>query len=148
MLVRLLAAAPRALFVVLVGAGINVVGSLVADDLWWLHLVAAPLYVIVLLWMMLLARRTRAIAYAIREDDIVLRRGRMFRSYTAVPYGRVQDMSINEGPLERMFGLSRLTVKTAASSASAMTIPGLSPEEATRLRAHVMREAVEKMAAL
>lgn len=146
--VRLLGAAPWALMLLLMGAGINALTALVDGVPWWLHLFAIPFYLIVLLWIPLLPRRTRAIAYAMREDDLVLRHGLMFRSFSAVPYGRVQDMTIDEGPIERMFGLSHVTVKTAASATSTLTIPGLRTDESARLRAHVMREAAEKMAAL
>ena len=57
----------------------------------------------------------------------------MFRSLVAVPYGRMQLVEVNSGPLERAFGLATVTLKTASPETNA-TIPGLDPTEAARLR--------------
>lgn len=72
----------------------------------------------------------------------------MFRSVTIVPYGRIQDINIGEGPIERAYGLSTITLKTAGGSISELSIPGLERKEAERIRDLVTREASEKMAAL
>ena len=60
----------------------------------------------------------------LRDDDLVFRRGIMFQRIVAVPYGRMQLVDINRGPLDRAFGLSELKFVTAAA-ATGVTIPGL-----------------------
>src|SRR6185312_6806642 len=80
-------------------------------------------------------RRVRAIGYMLRDDDLLFRRGIMFQRFVAVPYGRMQLVDINRGPLARAVGLSELKLVTAAA-ASNVTIPGLPEADAEQLRDH------------
>ena len=80
-----------------------------------------------------LGRRFRAWGYAERADDLIVRRGVMFRRVSVVPYGRMQFVDVTAGPLERAFGLATVQLHTAAAATDAR-IPGLPSEEAARLR--------------
>jgi hypothetical protein len=81
----------------------------------------------------LLRRRYRAWRYAEREDDLLVGRGVMFRRLTVVPYGRMQFVDVTAGPVDRLFGLSTVQLHTAAAATDAK-IPGLTGDEAQRLR--------------
>lgn len=81
----------------------------------------------------ILGRRVRAWGYAERDDDLIVRRGVMFRRVSVVPYGRMQFVDVTAGPLERAFGLATVQLHTAAAATDAR-IPGLVAEEAARLR--------------
>lgn len=115
---------------------------------WWVHLCTIPVYLLVAQSIVFTPRRARALGYLTRENDIVFRRGILFRYVTIVPYGRIQNVNINEGPIERAFGLSTISLDTAGGSLSDVSIPGLERTEAERIRDLVTREAHEKMAAL
>jgi len=78
-------------------------------------------------------RRFRAWGYAEREDDLLVRRGVMFARLSVVPYGRMQFIDVTAGPFERSFGLATVRMHTAAAASDAR-IPGLSRDEAARLR--------------
>ena len=78
-------------------------------------------------------RRFRAWGYAEREDDLLVRRGVLLRRTSVVPYGRMQYVDVTAGPLDRRYGLSTVTLHTAAAATDA-TIPGLRTAEAVRLR--------------
>jgi membrane protein YdbS with pleckstrin-like domain len=78
-------------------------------------------------------RRVGAWAYAERSDDLLVRRGVMFRRMSVIPYGRMQYVEIAAGPLERAFGLATVQMHTAAAASDAR-IPGLPAAEANRLR--------------
>jgi uncharacterized protein len=80
-----------------------------------------------------LARTYRSWGYVEREDDLYITHGVWFRTLTAVPYGRMQLVEVQSGPVDRSFGLASVTLKTASPSTDA-TIPGLEPAEASRLR--------------
>jgi membrane protein YdbS with pleckstrin-like domain len=82
---------------------------------------------------LLLRGRYRSWAYAERGDDLLVRRGMMFRRLTVVPYGRMQFVDVTAGPVDRMFGLATVQLHTAAAATDAR-IPGLSREAADRLR--------------
>jgi membrane protein YdbS with pleckstrin-like domain len=82
---------------------------------------------------LLLRGRYRSWAYLERGDDLLVRRGVMFRRLTVVPYGRMQFVDVTAGPVDRMFGLATVQLHTAAAATDAR-IPGLSREVADRLR--------------
>lgn len=78
-------------------------------------------------------RRFAAWAYAEREDDLLLRRGVVFRRTSVVPYGRMQYVDVTAGPVDRRLGLASVVLHTAAAATDA-AIPGLDAAEADRLR--------------
>ncbi len=103
--------------------------------------------VIVVASLALIPRRVRSIGYQLREDDLLFRRGILFQRFVAVPYGRMQLVDINRGPLMRALGLSELRFVTAAAS-SAVTIPGLPEAEADELRDRLVALAETRRAGL
>jgi membrane protein YdbS with pleckstrin-like domain len=90
--------------------------------------------VVFLLWRWFrIARWVRAWGYAERGDDLYLSRGLWFKELTAVPYGRMQAVKVESGPLTRWKGLASVHLVTASLQSGA-TIPGLPQQEAERLR--------------
>ena len=85
-------------------------------------------------WLaLIIPRQVRAIGYAERDDDLLIRKGVMFRSLVVVPYGRMQFVDVQAGPLDRWGGIARVQLHTASPGSDA-SIPGLPPAEADRLR--------------
>ncbi len=108
--------------------------ALVAGGFPELGFVALLLGVGVALWLWwLIGRQVHAIGYSERADDLLVVSGILFRRLVLVPYGRMQLVDVRRGPLERYLGLATVQLHTAAATTDA-TIPGLSPEEAGRLR--------------
>jgi uncharacterized protein len=87
---------------------------------------------LVVQWV-LLRGRYRSWGYLERDDDLVVRRGLLFRQVTVVPYGRMQFIDVSAGPIDRFFGLATVQLHTAAAASDAR-IPGLTQDEAERLR--------------
>ncbi|MGH8881519.1 MAG: PH domain-containing protein [Stackebrandtia sp.] len=81
----------------------------------------------------LIPRRVHAWGYAERDDDLLIRHGLWTRRLSIVPYGRMQFIDIRANPVDRVFELATVNLHTA-SAASDSTVPGLSPDAATRLR--------------
>lgn len=81
----------------------------------------------------LIGRNQRSWKYAEREDELLVTHGVMFRELVVVPYGRMQFVDVAAGPLERAFGLATVELHTATPATDAK-IPGLTPDEAARLR--------------
>ncbi|GAA1929793.1 PH domain-containing protein [Streptomyces sodiiphilus] len=98
----------------------------------WSLLGLLPAGIVCWAWWVL-GRNWRSWRYLERADDLLIRRGILWRQLTVVPYGRMQLVEVTSGPLERRFGLSRLQLHTAAAATDA-AIPGLDPAEAERLR--------------
>lgn len=75
--------------------------------------------------------------YQMREHDISYKRGLVFHKRTTVPLVRIQHSEVSQGPLERLFDLSTVKIFTAGGQTSDISIPGLSPDEAARVRDYI-----------
>jgi uncharacterized protein len=92
-------------------------------------------------------RRVGAWSYREREDDLMVRRGVLFTRLSVIPYGRMQYIDVVAGPIERAFGLATVRMHTAAAFSDAR-IPGLTFDEAARLRDHLAELGEAKAAGL
>lgn len=72
--------------------------------------------------------------YALREKDILFRRGFFVNSVTVLPFNRIQHASISRDVMDKFLGISSLQVFTAGGSGSDISIPGLQPEQAQQLK--------------
>jgi membrane protein YdbS with pleckstrin-like domain len=95
----------------------------------------------------LTGRQVRALGYAEREDDLLVRRGVAFRSVVVVPYGRMQFVDVEAGPLARRLGFASVQLHTASPGTDA-SIPGLVPDEAARLRDRLASRGEARLAGL
>lgn len=113
----------------------------------WLWIAPAIAAIICIIALAFTPRRVRAIGYQLRQDDLLFRKGIMFQRFVAVPYGRMQLVDVNRGPLARAVGLSELKFVTAAA-ATGVTIPGLPEAEAEDLRDKLVALAESRRAGL
>lgn len=74
------------------------------------------------------------LSYALREKDITLKEGVIFRSETTMPYIRVQHSEVNQSLIQRYFKIASLHLYTAGGSGVDMTISGLDEERAERIK--------------
>jgi membrane protein YdbS with pleckstrin-like domain len=116
--------------VVLVGVAL----SALVPDLWWIGAAVSLTGLAGAAWGWTWAgRNQRSWGYAENADDLLVTRGVMFKRLVAIPYGRMQFVDVQAGPLARAFGIATVTLHTA-STETAADIPGLPSDEATRLR--------------
>ncbi len=102
--------------------------------LWWVAgLIGLAAAVIIVARWVVIGRNWRSWGYLEREDDLCITHGVLFRTLTAVPYGRMQLVEVRTTPLQRAYGLATVQLITASASTDAV-IPGLPPREAARLR--------------
>jgi len=80
----------------------------------------------------------RHVGYAGRVKDISFKSGWLWLAVTPVPFNRVQHCDIRQGILDRKYGLARLTIYTAGGQSSDLMIPGLLPDVAEKLKAHIL----------
>ena len=136
------------LFVGLLMAGaisILVIPDVLDPVLAWV--VVALASVLSVLSLVLVPFRVRSYRYVTRQDDFVFARGVVFQRLVAVPYGRLQLVDINRGPLARALGLAELKLVTAAAS-SGVSIPGLLVADAEMLRDQLVELAESRRAGL
>ncbi|GAA1440662.1 PH domain-containing protein [Leifsonia poae] len=145
---------PKYVVVVIVSTVISgLIASAVSVFLWlvagwnagWILL--AAVVVISIIALIIAPRRARSIGYRTREDDLLFRRGIMFQRFVSVPYGRMQLIDINRGPVGRLLGLADLKFVTAAAS-TGVVIPGLPEPVAAELRDRLVELAESRRAGL
>ena len=113
----------------------------------WL-LVATLVVALVGLWAVwLVGRQVSAISWVELDEEIVIRKGRMLRTLVSVPYGRLQYVDIQSGPLERAFGIASCEIHTA-SPESGGSLPGLPVAEAEALRSRLAARGEAQRAGL
>ena len=107
--------------------------------------VGVPLLAIVLLAIWWIPRYYSSITYMLQKEEICWKRGVWFRQTGIVPYNRITNVDIIQGPLSRLFGLSSLRIQTAGYSAQAsaeLVLAGIdNPEE---IREIIMRHVHSK----
>ena len=103
---------------------------------------------LVALWMIVRVplRRYQARGYQLGADRLRVVRGLLFRKDTVVPFGRVQHIDVDQGPLERGYGLATLVLHTAETHNASVALPGLAHADAVamreNIRAHVKHETM------
>jgi len=58
--------------------------------------------------------------YELRDDEISWKRGVWFRTTGIVPYNRITNLDIKQGPVMRVLGISTLAIQTAGYSGQAV----------------------------
>ena len=131
----------------LVLGGLAVFLSVVGAPVWLRVVLGAAAVVELVVTLVIVPRRVRAMGYQLRDDDLVFRRGIMWTRIVSVPYGRMQLVDITRGPVGRVLGLADLKLVTAAASAS-IQIPGLRNDDAEELRDRLVSLAETRRAGL
>tara|TARA_B100000678_G_scaffold158800_1_gene132703 strand:+ start:59 stop:580 length:522 start_codon:yes stop_codon:yes gene_type:complete len=140
---------PKAMRVAAVLAALPVlIGALVAEYFTPFpnFLIAGPV-ALILIWLVVFLphRRYAARGHAMSDDRLRVVKGLLFHSDTIVPFGRVQHIDVDRGPIERYYGLATLQLYTAGSHGDVVSLPGLAHEDALEMRetirAHIKRES-------
>lgn len=82
------------------------------------------------------------LAWALREKDIICKKGWIFQDTHVIPFGKVQNCVIQSGPIGRKFGLASIKLMTAASHLGDISINGLKQETAEQLKDWMMEKII------
>lgn len=146
-------ASPRLIPVRLITAGAFFVVPTVAAvvlsltlhrNFWW---VLAVVVVLAAWSVWITVRVVHAHGWAERDDDLLVRRGRLVRRVTVVPYGRMQYVEVTSGPLERAFGICSIQLHTASPGTDA-SLSGVLAADAERLRDRLTARGEAQLAGL
>ena len=97
----------------------------------------------VLLWLWALGTH-HFFRYELRNEGLRKESGIIWKTYSTIPYSRIQNIDIKRGLFDRIFGLSRLLVQTAGSGNphygyAEGIFPGLTAETAEKLRDDIIK---------
>ncbi len=134
---------------------VAVVGSLIAcgamlltgTERVWMILAASGLFVLCLS----LAWKTvfwpeieyRHVHWRLGKVGLEIRRGVFWKHQIAIPWARAQHADVSQGPMQRIFEISSLTIHTAGTKNSSVTIDGLNYQRAIELRDEIIRQRKE-----
>ncbi|MEL6540689.1 MAG: PH domain-containing protein [Pseudomonadota bacterium] len=85
-------------------------------------------------------RRWQARGYNMSADRLRVVRGILWRSDTVVPFGRVQHIDVDQGPIERALDIATMTLHTAGSHNASVRLPGLNHERASEMREEIRQK--------
>ncbi len=85
--------------------------------------------------------------YAELPDELLVSHGRLFRRLSVVPYGRMQVVDVDAGPVANYFGIATVQLVTASASTDAR-IPGLPADVAHELRSRLTARGEAQAAGL
>lgn len=111
----------------------------------WLGVLGVVVLAVWAAWV--IHRQVGAISWVELDEEIVIRKGRLYRSLVSVPYGRLQYVDIQSGPLARAFGIASCEIHTA-SPESGGSLPGLPTTEAEALRTRLAARGEAQRAGL
>lgn len=76
----------------------------------------------------------RRLTYIVGQEDIRVESGILSRAARSVPFERIQDVSLEQGLVPRLFGLVQVKFETGAGGGDDLALTYLSEEEGERLR--------------
>ncbi|MEO0462400.1 MAG: PH domain-containing protein [Pseudomonadota bacterium] len=109
-------------------------------------IIALVIFLALVLIIRLPQRRWNARGYDMSVDRLRVVKGILWHSDTVVPFGRVQHIDVDQGPIERAYGIATLTLHTAGSHNASVHLPGLAHGDAVEIReeirAHIKRDSL------
>ncbi|NQX91168.1 MAG: PH domain-containing protein [Flavobacteriales bacterium] len=101
-------------------------------------IIAASIWLVLLVLIFGLERKRFAkMGYVLRSKDVTYKRGLIFHKIVTLPFNRIQHTEISQGPIEKKFNLSTLKIFTAGGSGSDLSISGLDPETAQKMKEYI-----------
>lgn len=108
---------------------------------WVKMIIVAFLLVVIIMSFIVRVLGYKKKQYAVRERDIIYQEGLLWRKYTVLPFNRIQHAEVHQGPIERIFELSKLKIYTAGGSSSDLAIPGLEINTAQAMKQFVLNKS-------
>lgn len=81
-------------------------------------------------------------SYAIRNHDLIYKRGLLAVKTTIVPFNKIQHVAVIEGIFQRMYQLATLKVYTAGSNDADIGIAGLSKDDAEKIKEVILSKLI------
>lgn len=108
---------------------------------WWGLTITVAMAALGIVWVLRWPpARYRRWKWRLGPLALELHHGVIILRQQAVPYFRIQQIDVTQGPIDRMLGLATLQVTTASASGSA-SLPGLPADDAPAIRIELLARA-------
>ncbi len=78
--------------------------------------------------------------YQLKEDDLIIDQGWIFRQHRTIPLARIQNIDLVQNLMHRLFRVAEVRIETASGNDAEAKLRVLSLAEVVRLRARIFRE--------
>lgn len=78
-------------------------------------------------------------SYTLREHDISLYSGVIFKKVTIQPFLRIQHIELKRGPVDRKLDLASIQVFSAGGALHTFELPGLMHDDALAMREYILK---------
>jgi hypothetical protein len=112
----------------------------------WISLLSGGWLLVIAAWYWLQEKAFHVKAYAIRDKDVIYRRGWIIQTTHTCPFNRIQHSAVTIGPLEKRFGLASLVLYTAGSDEADLRIRGLQETTAWTLKEWINKKIADEPA--
>lgn len=107
--------------------------------------IEAGILILLLLLLGLIKLSYKYRGYAVRSHDVMYRKGILNIEETIIPYNRVQHVKVKKGLISKFFGLSELTIYTAAGNNFNLTIAGIEDGVAEQIKSYILEQLNRKV---
>jgi len=104
-----------------------------------------PLFFLIVFVWYWVNRYYASISYALTDHEIVVHKGVWWKKKSFVPYNRITNINIVQGPVSRRFQLGTVLIQTAGFSGGTSSAGGLRPAEAIILGVKNFEEIKDKI---
>jgi len=121
--------------IMLVFGGPLLVGAYFSESATFLAACLVMLFAVAGWYLFWVGKYYQTIFFELKDDEVTWKRGVWFRKTGIVPYDRITNIDIYQGPLMRHFGFSSIKLQTAGYSAQArseITLEGIAAAEELR----------------
>jgi len=103
-----------------------------------------PLFLLIVFTWYWIAQYYASISYALTDNEIVVQKGVWWKKKSYVPYNRITNINIVQGPISRRFQLGTVLIQTAGFSGAAGSA-GARPAEAVIFGVKNFEEIKDKL---
>jgi len=107
-----------------------------ASNVFTYVLIAASLLSLFIVVMSYLYDKSKS--YTLRENDISLYSGVIFKKVTIQPFLRIQHIELKQGPVDRKLDLASIQVFSAGGALHTFELPGLTHHDALTMRQFIL----------
>lgn len=97
-----------------------------------------PVLLLCLVIVVVVYKEAKTKTYCLREHDLIFHYGLLTKRTVVQPLLRVQHLEVSQNPLEAKWGLASLKLFSAGGFRHTFAIPGLTKEQAEKLRQRVV----------
>jgi membrane protein YdbS with pleckstrin-like domain len=100
----------------------TIVPVIIASELDWIisGITLTGVFILIVIFVAWIRLYYVSMWYELRDDEMSWKRGVWFRRTGIVPYNRITNLDVIQGPVMRMLGISTLSIQTAGYSGQAV----------------------------